>query len=167
MGRLGFQKNPESVASLPEKLASVFEQPVRCVWVGDGDLDRRGLLESGGWEVSGWLARPDVRRLLETARALIHPARYEGMPFVVVEAMAAGTPVLAADIPALRELKPALRYDSLESLLSQLAPLLRDDASWVEVATETREYIEQTFSVERQWSALADLYGKVARIPSS
>ncbi len=167
VGRLGFQKNPESVASLPEKLPSVFEKPVRCVWVGDGDLDRRGLLESHGWEVTGWLARTEVRRQLESARALIHPARYEGLPYVVLEAMAVGTPVLAADIPALRAMKPALLYASPESLLTQLTPLLGDDFYWREVATETHEYVAQAFSLERQQCALADLYGELARTPSS
>lgn len=43
------------------------------------------------------------RVLLEDAVALAYPSLYEGFGFPVLEAMALGTPVLAADIPALRE----------------------------------------------------------------
>ena len=44
---------------------------------------------------AGW--RDDVPLLLSTADIYVHSARWEGWPLVVVEAMAAGVPVIATD----------------------------------------------------------------------
>jgi glycosyltransferase involved in cell wall biosynthesis len=45
----------------------------------------------------------EVDRLYRSALALVHPSLYEGFGFTPLEAMARGCPVLASDIPALRE----------------------------------------------------------------
>jgi glycosyltransferase involved in cell wall biosynthesis len=45
--------------------------------------------------------------LYRGALGLLHPARYEGFGFTPLEAMARGCPVIASDIPALREIAGA------------------------------------------------------------
>jgi glycosyltransferase involved in cell wall biosynthesis len=50
--------------------------------------------------------RPDAAALAALhahARALVHPSRHEGFGLTVLEALAAGTPVIAADVAAVRE----------------------------------------------------------------
>ena len=48
--------------------------------------------------------RDDIVALMQTAGVLVQPSVYEGFGLPVVEAMACGCPVVAADIPALREI---------------------------------------------------------------
>jgi glycosyltransferase involved in cell wall biosynthesis len=53
-----------------------------------------------------WLetvARQDLVMLLQAAGGLIQPSVYEGFGLPVLEAMACGCPVVASDIPPLRE----------------------------------------------------------------
>ena len=58
---------------------------------------RPHVIEAGG------LSTPGLRSLLAGARALLMPSFAEGFGLPVAEAIAAGTPVIASDIEAFRE----------------------------------------------------------------
>jgi glycosyltransferase involved in cell wall biosynthesis len=61
------------------------------------ELRRRGA------EVRGYVPKDELVRLYQSAACLVFPSRYEGFGLPVVEAMACGTPVVAAPEPALQE----------------------------------------------------------------
>ena len=52
--------------------------------------------------------REDVPRLLLAADLVVFPSKWEGLPGAVLEAAAAGTPVIGSDLPGIRELQPYL-----------------------------------------------------------
>lgn len=52
---------------------------------------------------TGWLSDDDLRSVVAGSRALVLPSDDEGFGLPVVEALAAGRPVVVSDIPALRE----------------------------------------------------------------
>lgn len=72
--------------------------PHRLLVAGDGPLDP----PQGAVRV-GWQSEAGVRRVLDAAHALILPSRDEGLPLAVIEAMAAGRPVIATPVGAIRE----------------------------------------------------------------
>ena len=107
IGRLDAQKRP---AWLLRLLAVVFAQLPEhdLVLVGDGpqraaleQLARDLKLES---RVHFCGRRDDVPEVLAAADALVLPSAWEGMPNVVLEAMAAGRPVVACDVTGVRDL---------------------------------------------------------------
>jgi glycosyltransferase involved in cell wall biosynthesis len=51
----------------------------------------------------GYVDQTQLRALVAGALALVYPTRYEGFGLPPLEALAAGTPVLASNIPAVRE----------------------------------------------------------------
>lgn len=71
----------------------------------EGELRRRvrgsGLYDRV--EVRADPERGEVQRLMAGALCLLHPSRFEGLPVVPAEAMAAGVPVVATDVGAVRE----------------------------------------------------------------
>lgn len=83
---------------------------VHLTLVGDGEL--RGALEraiarhglSDAITLTGWLDEAGVRRELAAAHGLILPSFAEGLPMVVMEAMASARPVIATYIAGIPEL---------------------------------------------------------------
>ncbi|MGF1454473.1 MAG: glycosyltransferase family 4 protein [Alphaproteobacteria bacterium] len=65
-------------------------------------LDRCPTLMRTVFE-AGPLNDRDLSRLMRSARAVLMPSFAEGFGLPVIEALGAGTPVLASDLPALRE----------------------------------------------------------------
>jgi glycosyltransferase involved in cell wall biosynthesis len=66
-------------------------------------LERSPSLRNHVLEVSG-LPTPSLRRLLKSARGLLMPSFGEGFGLPLAEALALGTPAIASDIPAFREM---------------------------------------------------------------
>jgi glycosyltransferase involved in cell wall biosynthesis len=107
----------------------------------------------------------DLDRLYRSALALVHPSRYEGFGFTPLEAMARGCPVLASDIPAVREISgegallvPLDDAPAWASGLTRLAAdaALRDDLRERGAATVAR------YSWEATARGLVDLFRRVA-----
>ncbi len=67
----------------------------------DPELAQR--LRAGGADLRGYVAKDELAELYRGAAALVLPSRFEGFGLPVLEAMASGTPVVAAPEPALRE----------------------------------------------------------------
>ena len=79
---------------------------------------------------TGFLPDGPLRAVVAGARALVLPSRDEGFGLPVLEALAAGTPVLASDLPVLREVGGAhVRYAAAgdpEAFAEGLRALLDD-----------------------------------------
>ena len=54
--------------------------------------------------ITGWLSGADVRREIEAARGLVLPSFAEGLPVVLMEALALGRPVVSTYVAGIPEL---------------------------------------------------------------
>jgi colanic acid/amylovoran biosynthesis glycosyltransferase len=68
----------------------------------DSEIARHGLTDR--IEIKGWMSEAEVRAAIGRSHALILPSLAEGLPMVVMEAMACGRPVIAACINGVPEL---------------------------------------------------------------
>jgi colanic acid/amylovoran biosynthesis glycosyltransferase len=133
VGRLCEQKGQ---LVLIDALAALRERGIeaRVKLVGDGPMRAaitRRVAElglEGAVTITGWASSEAVLRAIEAARALVLPSFAEGLPVVIMEAMARGRPVVStfvAGIPELvdaevGELVPAGSVDALASALARI-----------------------------------------------
>ncbi len=102
---------------------------------------------------AGW--RRDVPEILAASRLLVLPSRWEGMPNVVLQAMASGLPVLATDVEGVRELLGPLSdaqtvlYGDTPALASRIVELLGDPARAADLGRQNRLRAAREFSIER------------------
>jgi glycosyltransferase involved in cell wall biosynthesis len=115
----------------------------------------------------GW--RDDLPRLMASVDALLLPSRWEGLPYVVLQAFAAGIPVAAARVDGAMELVEEGRSGALSAvgdvagLAAALARVLaRDAAGRAELARAGAERVEAGYTVERMVERLDAVYGEVA-----
>lgn len=113
VGTLEPRKGPEIVGAALEAMGAEpggGEPPAQWVWVGRAGLGAAkilGAIEAGPagsrFRYLGPQPEAEVSDLLRGAAALIFPSHYEGFGLPPLEAMATGTPVVASDLPVLRE----------------------------------------------------------------
>lgn len=109
VGRLSAQKGH---FTLLEAFADVVRSGVdgKLVLAGDGELRaeiERGIAAAGlggRVEITGWIDEAEIRRQLLASRALVMASFAEGLPMVIMEAMALGRPVIATAVAGIPEL---------------------------------------------------------------
>jgi len=120
----------------------------------------RGI--SGRVQLAGW--RSDVPEILAASDLLVLPSVWEGMPNVVLQAMASRLPVLATDVEGVRELLgPAadaqiVRYGDTEAFAEKLVALMSDRALASELGRQNRRRVRSEFTLSRMVAAYQDLW---------
>jgi glycosyltransferase involved in cell wall biosynthesis len=159
VGRLAHPKDP---LTLVRALGAV-RTPFRALLVGDGP--ERAAVEAElapGVELTG--TRADVPELLAGADVFVLSSRSEGAPVSILEAMAAGLPVVASDVGGVREqvadgetglLVPAGDAGALASALERL---LADTGLRRRLGAAGRDRALQRFDVGASRRAHVELY---------
>lgn len=173
VGRLNAQKGYDDLIPAIPYVLQEFPQ-ARFVWVGDGE-DRSVLqdrLRSYGISNSVLMLgyRRDVSRLLSAADLFVFPSHFEGLPFALVEAVAHGTPVVAADASSIPEVISngvhGVLFRSADScsLLEALQYALRNPKRIQELAQHAMAQTA-TFDEERTVRETLDLLDAAGRKP--
>jgi glycosyltransferase involved in cell wall biosynthesis len=98
--------------------------------------------------------QPELRSLMKACDVFVLPSRFEGMPNVVMEAMAEGTPVVASDVNGIKELMVdgeggyLVPWDSPEQFVDRLVKL-EDRDRRDRMGMVARERVLQRFTWER------------------
>jgi starch synthase (maltosyl-transferring) len=111
---------------------------------------------------AGW--QSDVPGIVAASELLILPSAWEGMPNVVLQAMASSRPVVATDVEGVRELLgpqsdlQTVSYFDSTSLVRQVTDILFDRQRAAQLGALNRMRSEQEFSIARVVATYQELW---------
>jgi glycosyltransferase involved in cell wall biosynthesis len=131
----------------------------RLVVVGpERDASLAAALRERGAELRGFVGKDDLVRLYQEAAALLLPTRYEGFGLTAAEAMACGTPVVAAPDPAVREVGgEAIAYAEPVLFADVLRDVLADRERWSRAGVERSRTLSWTRTAQMTASVYRDV----------
>jgi len=167
VGRLSYEKGIDVLANafagLPtQKLVVIGD-------AADSQAEMARFLDNSNITLKGRLNKDGVLAYMKRCKALIFPSTwYEGLPFVIIEAFATGTPVIASRLGSMAELvndklngflfEPGNVTDLQEKIHLFLQTERQDRNALYENARTT--YV-QNFSPEKHYQTILTLYETV------
>jgi len=176
---LGRMEPAKGVFDLLEAIAAVriAVPDVRLVCAGDGDrisvaryAERLGIADAV--KFTGWVGPSGKRALFEAAAVFALPSYDEALPVSLLEAMAAGVPVVASAVGGI----PEVVVDGVSgclvapgdkaSLERALRRLLTDSELATRIAAAARETARLRFAPERVLPQLEEIYATLGLQPA-
>jgi glycosyltransferase involved in cell wall biosynthesis len=171
VGRLGYRKG---LARLLDAMALLADRPdCRLALAGEGPL--QGRLEAQAHlrgiadrvDFLGFLDREALRRALHDAAVLVNPADYESGPLTLLEAMAAGTPVVTTPTGLVGDLTdpaPLLVAEPTSgALAAAIRAVLDDPPAAAERAQAAQVLVRERFAWDHVAAQTACLYQSLVR----
>lgn len=143
--------------------------------VGDGpqhnDLRKHakqiGIEDCLVWH--GWVDKACLREIYRSADCLVNPSLCEGMPNVVLEAMACGLPVIASRVPGndavVRHGETGWLFElgKPDAFWKALRKMMEDRVQAIKMGQRGRAWVSKDFSWRRVAQAYAGLFPELAR----
>ena len=172
VGRLALRKGLHMLVDAFHRLRARAPH-ARLLIAGTGPLDaplRAQVLGHALDDAVHFLGfQADVRPVLAATDCLVLPSESEGLPLILLEAMAAGRATLATDVGGMPEvvrdghtglLIPPRRPDALEEAMARLL----DDPAWTaQLGAAARHSVEQHHSLEGQIDGVEAVYRRMLK----
>ncbi|WP_299843951.1 glycosyltransferase [uncultured Jannaschia sp.] len=141
---------------------------MRLTIIGDGpdrtELERLAAPMGAAVSFAGALSQADVAARLAAADALVLPSFAEGVPVVLMEAMASGKPVIATRVAGVSELVEdgvsgyLVPPGDVETLTARLLDLADNPDLRVKMGQAGREKVVRDFDIQHEAAWLARLF---------
>lgn len=172
VGRLSPEKGISTLLNAWQRLGGDY---IPLHIIGSGPLEtevREATSKHLGIEYLGRRSIQEVHRIMGQAKALIFPSLwYEGMPRVIIEAFAKGTPVISSKLGAMTTMvtpqKTGLHFcaGDPEDLMQKTYWMLDHPTQWQEMRLFARQQFEEHYTAESSYHRLIEIYQQVISTP--
>ncbi len=166
IGRLTPQKNPLMFVEMVARRAQRYSASEECyLMAGDGVLEPKVLAALNHYQIRDRVLflgfRSDVDDLLAALDIFVLNSLYEGMPYIILEAMAHALPIVSTNVEGVLDplrdggiLVPIGDVGALDAALDQLV----DPQRRQEMGLANRQRLEKNYSIEVMMQSLINLY---------
>ncbi len=177
IARVDHQKDYETLAKAAARVVSATPD-VRFLIVGGysvEEIQRRHFVQVKEWLAANRVSdhfiftdfRSDVPRLLRAMDIVVLSTHYEGLPLVLLEAMACGKPVVATDVDGVPELvtdnQTGLLFPHRDAakLAEHIVSLIRDSSRAARLGMSGQSFVRANFNNEQFKRGIVELYQDV------
>ena len=173
VGRLNIQKGHcylfQAISKVLKKISNV-----KLLVVGEGEEEKKlkNLVES--LDLTGAIIfaglRDDIERILSISELFVFPSLWEGLPNALLEAMAAGKPVIATTVGGVPELvvhgKTGLLIppNETDALAHAITELLHNRSRTRKMGKAARMRVEKHFTISRTVAKTENLYRELLEV---
>jgi glycosyltransferase involved in cell wall biosynthesis len=154
-----------------KRLKEITHVPFTMVLAGDGPLlePTRAQVKALGLEAQVIFTgfRKDIKNLYKGSDIYVNSSQHEALSFLIIEAMAAGLPVIVTDMGGNRDIVPPgadcgelVVYDDPESMAQAMKRLLEDDTYRASCAAGALRTVEEKFEVGKMCQLTWQVYEK-------
>jgi glycosyltransferase involved in cell wall biosynthesis len=166
LGRLSPEKGTSELVDIGRALAR-RDPPASVVIAGDGP--ERERLEAASADVSSGLSLvgtvTDAAAFLAQVDVLVMPSHNEGLPYVLLEAMAAGCAVVAFRVGGIPEvvergdLGVLVEAGDRRAFISAVLALLDDPNQVASLGAAATRHVQEAFSLDGRLPRIREVYG--------
>ncbi|KFB10438.1 glycosyltransferase family 4 protein [Nitratireductor basaltis] len=164
IGMMRDLKGPDLFLDALAMASNRLNKPLRAVMVGDGeDLPkyRAQAIQLGLDTLVQFKPAMPAREAFALARFIVVPSRAEAMPYIVLEALAAGRPMIATNVGGIPEVfpagSPALCLPEAPSIAEGMLQGLRDERAFQEAMPGPGE-LKRRFGADVMAQQIEDAY---------
>ncbi|MCF6171389.1 MAG: glycosyltransferase [Bacteroidales bacterium] len=165
-GRLTPQKGQKHLINLAELLRNKGLK-FKLIIAGDGELKKelQQLIEDKG--LSGYVNLPgfipDMESFMHSIDIFVLSSEWEGFGYVIVEAMAAGKPVIAFDMTSNPEIISnnhtgfLIEYPDIEAMAQKVENLIKNEKLRTSMGIDARKSVENKFQLDDKITEIVNL----------
>lgn len=172
--RFAHDKGHDYLIRSLKRLTEISDVPFTMVLAGDGPLleqTKAQVKELGLEEQVIFVGfRKDIKNLYKGSDIYINSSQHEALSFLIVEAMAAGLPVIVTDMGGNRDIVPPeakhgalVIYDDPESMAQAMKKMLEDGGYRVGCAQEALRTVADKFEVGKMCQVTWGVYEKAVK----
>ena len=172
VGRMDYWKNQRILIEILPDLKKISPQ-IKLILVGggeeEGNLKKSAIKKGVKNDVIFLGQRSDVNQILKAFDIFVFPSLTEGLPLVVIEAMATGLPIVASHVGGIPELVVngetgfLVSPTSKEEIKETIIKLLNNPELRKEMGQIARKRFETHFSLPQMVQKYIEVYEEVVR----
>ena len=161
IARFIYQKNMDFAFEIAEKLKN---ENIEFVWVGDGDdwerLKKQSEMQHLNIKFVGFTDHPIDYLLSSTV--YLSTARFEGLPYALIEAASVGMPIVATDVVGNNEVVQnnvnGFLFNTADEACNYLKQLASDSDLYQTMSKESLNIFNNNFTTAKMLDSLCELY---------
>ncbi|MEG2098117.1 MAG: glycosyltransferase family 4 protein [Pseudoflavonifractor sp.] len=172
--RFADDKGHQYLVDSIKRLTELSALPFTLVLAGDGPLLEQTKAQVAALELEEQVKfigfRKDIKNLYKASDLYVNSSRHEALSFLIIEAMAAGLPVVATDMYGNSDIVNdetncglLVEYDNPDSMAVALKCMMEDPAFLAQCRENSRKAVADRFEIHKMAAATFGIYEKAVR----